>query len=481
MKKIIFILLVLILTSAIALLLFFNGKKSFVSIKANKFILNEKEFYPLAVNYCVSLQMDAENIWACPSATYNTLNPFPYTTKDSCLMKLKSDMHLIKAMGFNSVRICRVGEPWLNSEKEGELSIGVHIANKHDSSIVLSNNEKNYSDYFNALDEMYQVINDAGLKVILLLRMHPDFKSTEKHLVKISSHFKDEPTIMAYDFYNEPLYGDHTNRTKKEVFTIVKNWSTLFKKNSPKQLSTIGLEGIGEVFEWDPNILDIDFISYHPYEYEYEQVRNEIYWYGKHTKKPWIIGETAIPADNDSMSYKEQYLFAKKTLKQTRNCGGLGYSWWQFKDVEEQFYHASYMGVITQKEKLKPVTKAFRDYDSSILEQDSCVCLDNYHNLTPFSAFKITGQLVNDNNEPIDGGAIVAWNKSWSHSFHALSKADGSFELTSKFPFYHWMISATEMTMVRGNINPAYSYVGDDKTPFINLGKIKLDSLSFIK
>lgn len=108
------------------------------------------------------------------------------------------------------------------------------------------------------------------------------------------------------------------------------------------------MTGVREVLEWDPNLMSVDFLSFHPYEYEPNQVLSEIYWYGKYVKIPWMIGETGVPADDDSVKYNIQTLFAEKTLLQTFNCGGLGYSWWQFKDVQWLDFHQDYLGVINQ-------------------------------------------------------------------------------------------------------------------------------------
>lgn len=155
---------------------------------------------------------------------------------------------------------------------------------------------------------------------------------------------------MAYDLFNEPLYFDVPHhRPKEEVHEVVKRWRQLVRKHAPHQLVTIGLVGVPEVFAWDPAILDVDFISFHPYEYEPDQVRNEIHWYGQHVEKPWIVGETAIPADNDSVPYADQLEFARKTLAQTVACGGIGYSWWQFKDVHWGKFHADHMGVVNRE------------------------------------------------------------------------------------------------------------------------------------
>lgn len=148
----------------------------------------------------------------------------------------------------------------------------------------------------------------------------------------------------------------------------------IFREHAPNHLSTIGLTGIREVFEWDPNILSFDFISFHPYEYEPNQVLNELYWYGKYVTVPWIIGETSFPAENDSVKYEDQNKFAIKTLDQTCNCGGIGYSWWQYKDVKWGSYHSDYMGILNWKnttvnEKgnvvfgtVKPLENVFKTY-----------------------------------------------------------------------------------------------------------------------
>jgi hypothetical protein len=68
--------------------------------------------------------------------------------------------------------------------------------------------------------------------------------------------------------------------------------------------------------------------TYHPL-----RVPNEIYWYSKNVNKPWMIGETSLPADNDSISYSDQTQFLKEAYLRTKNCGGSGFGWWAFQDV----------------------------------------------------------------------------------------------------------------------------------------------------
>jgi hypothetical protein len=349
-----------------------------------------------------------------------------------------------------------------------------------------------YQRYFDALSQLFKEIHDAGLKVILLIRMRPDVKTTEIHAAKLARYFRNDATIFAYDLFNEPLYFDRKDRKKKEVFEISKRWYKSLKKNAPLQLVTIGLEGIREVHEWDPDILSVDFISLHPYEYEPEQVRNEIYWYGKYITKPWIIGETAIPADDDSVSYEEQKRFAHKTLRQTIHCGSAGFSWWQYKDVDWRRFHPSFMGVVNRKgitktEKdglpvrgtIKPTALEFANVVTSV-QSDSCLCLSNYYNYTYNHSFRITGHLIDEKTkQPVEGGVVLGWNQWWSHSYHTITKADGSFELTSDYPFYHWIASATMYSMVRGDVNPDSARTDTGKIPTVNIGNLKVKKLSF--
>ena len=476
MKKVV---LILIGLACLTFIIIVATNKEFVSIKENKFSLNDKEFYPVTINYIVGLQTNGKEFWVTPGKEYTLDKNRGFNGKEKSLLDFKADMELIKSIGFNSVRIVRIGEVSIDQDYMDELSFSAAINKDRDSSFVLTNNEYNYHKYFDAIEEMLSILDEAGLKAVFLTRMLPHSSSTLDHLGRLAYRFQNNETIFAYDLFNEPLYFDSKQRNKESVYYEVAVWDSVFNANDKNHLTTIGLEGIREVFEWDPNILKVDFISYHPYEYEPEQVRNEIYWYGKYTNKPWVIGETAIPADNDSVTYDEQRLFAEKTLKQTRNCGGAGYSWWQFKDVEWIKYHASFLGVVTKKNKVKSVANAFKNYNSNALNKDSCFCLKNYYNYTNNDVFRLSGVLLDSNQNPIEGGVIIAWNEFWSHSYHTITKNDGSFELLGSYQFYHWMASASEYNMIRGDIEPNTAIVIKG-VPTIVLGDLKIGSLSFL-
>jgi hypothetical protein len=461
-----------------------RSSRGFVQLEKNQFLLNNKPFYPIVINYLLSLQTDGNEMWPCPAMAYNIDSKHKYDTKDSSLYQLKADLELIKEMGFNCIRLGVVPNFDIESQK---TTIPLSTGKESNISYDLVN-EENYTKFFNALSLFFHLANESGLKVIFLTKVLPDYPFSEIQLKKLSSFFKNDSTILAYDFFNEPLYFDAKERKKEDVISIVKKWRKILKNNAPNHLCTIGLAGIREVFEWDPNILDIDFVSFHPYEYEPEQVRNEIYWYNKYVKKPWMIGETSIPADNDSVPYEEQRKFAEKTIQQTYNCGAVGYSWWQYKDVEWHYFHANFMGVISQKGRTetkngyilsgtpKPVSTVFKN----TYQKNSCICLENYYNYSNHNSCRIIGKVVDEQNFPIEGAVILGWNENWSSSFHTITKKNGTFELLGSFSFYHWMISATEFSMVRGELNPDSCKIGEkNRIPTINIGSHKLSKIIY--
>jgi len=212
-------------------------------------------------------------------------------------------------------------------------------------------------------------------------------------------------------------------------------------------------------------LMGVDFISFHPYEYEPEQVRNEISWYGKYIRKPWVIGETSLPADNGKVSYVMQKSFAEKTLSQAIACGASGYSWWQFKDVDWKTYHAKNMGVLQLQGltrmsdgrlvngKAKPVGNVFKSFSLSSYGGSNCELLPNYFNYSVNEKPRLStlsGRIVNEKNEGLEGGVVMAWNHEHTRMFHTITRKDGSFELVAPFIFVHWIASVTGYTTQEG-------------------------------
>jgi hypothetical protein len=461
---------------------------AFVTMENGRFYLEGKPFFPLAVNYVAHLQFNDTACWVAPSRNYERKDIFRYDRKDSTTLLLEADLQLIRKLGFNTVRITGLASDMKLAGDSLAPLLPAQFGRGVDSLFVL--NEANAPRYFKAMEDLADLAAATGLKLILLVKLFPGEPVYEKQTLKLVDRLRNHAGIMAYDFFNEPLYFDLPHhRPKRDVHALVDSWQLKFKKHAPLQLTTIGLVGVPEVFAWDPNILDVDFISFHPYEYEPNQVMSEIYWYGKHVDKPWIIGETSLPADNDSVPYAEQLAFARKTLAQTVACGGIGYSWWQYKDVKWGRFHADYMGVLKQEGTtevapglpnvdgtVKPVVQAFKEFKPDA-PAGACEKPANYYNYSSLHSAKLTGKLLDANRKPIEGGVILGWNEYWTRSYYTKSRADGSFELYGDFRFHHWMVSATRYSMERGDCQPGAFYTGADSVPAYYLGELTLDHM----
>lgn len=459
---------------------------SFVGLDKYGFVAGGERFFPMAVNYIACLRTDGQRVWMAPSTSYASHVP---GTMDSGAdsAQLTADLRSIREMGFNTVRVVGFAEQAFDS-----AAILLRARDLSDSLVWLSvEGEGAVGKYLDAVTTLIEAARDAGLRCILLTQVRPYAPSTDRHFALIADHFVNDTIILAYDLFNEPLYFDRPERPKQEAHAILEHWRALFDEHAPHQLYTLGLTGIRETFEFDPNMLGVDFISYHPYEYEPDQVRNELHWYRNNVDVPWIIGETAIPADNDSVPYSEQADFARKTLLQSRACGAFGYSWWQFQDVKWGRFHADFMGVLSREGisltasgdtvfgTRKPVADAIKEFDPWA-DPGPCVCPTNYRNYSDGRVSKVTGRLVDEHGAPINEGTIIAWNEVWNQSYHTTSGPDGRFELRAPVWLHHWMASATRYSMDRGDCDPNGMVRGADGVPCSELGVIRLERLGFV-
>ena len=195
-----------------------------------------------------------------------------------------------------------------------------------------------------------------------------------------------------------------------------------------------------------------------------------------------------MPADNDSVPYSIQKNFAEATFNQTCNCGGIGYTWWQYKDVDWFDFHSNFMGVVNRKgatltssgKFVIGTPKSMIDFikhAKPLKDSTKCLKLENYYNYSNANVCRLIGKLVGPSGEPIAGGVIMAWNQYWSSSFHTVTKEDGTFELKGSFPFYHWMASATMMTMIRGDVLPDTAKINVHEIPTLDMGILKVAKL----
>jgi hypothetical protein len=460
----------------------------FISMKDGRLLRDGRPWFPLVLNLNMPLMTDGERLWPTSFPGYMPGERIRSTDRDSCRMQLRAELALIRSMGFDAVRIVGLAERPPKQPGQYTFSIQMRTQTREWEEWPLTD-ERVWRAYLEALDEALRLCEEADLKVILLTTIRPGDRESEAHFARVADRFRDDEAILAFDLFNEPLYFDLPPRTKHSAHDAVKRWRALARRHAPNHLITIGLTGIRETHAWDPNILDVDFISFHPYEYEPDQVLNEIRWYGEHVRTPWMIGETSLPADDDSVSYADQTRFAERTLRQVRACGGIGYSWWQFKDVRWGRFHSDYMGVLAQEGQtavagfpvavpgtIKPMARIFPAFDAAA-DPGAPEVLPNYLNYSEHRTARITGRLLDEHGEPIEGGVVLAWDQWYAHSYHTVSRADGTFELYGNMYFYHWIASAVDHAMVRADCEPAAFRAGADGIPSWSLGDLELRRL----
>ena len=212
-------------------------KEGFVYMEDKTFKLNGKDFYPMILNYGTELMMGNNMLWAKPSNTGYEDRNAKYT-KEAARLKLKADLQMIKDLGFNTVRLYGIAEYKI---KDNVISKFADIGRDTIFTVEGENLEK----YLTALTDVFKILDEVGLKAIVLTKKIPDENAVaDTHLSTLLTRFKDEKAILAWDFFNEPLYFDVPNRKKEEVYQIVKDWKKFSRRYAPNQLLTIGLTGV---------------------------------------------------------------------------------------------------------------------------------------------------------------------------------------------------------------------------------------------
>ena len=448
--------------------------KDFVYLEDDVFKINDTTFFPLMINYKVDMRKIGDDVIVSPSRYYEHNDIFETNTKDDINNQFSNHVELMKELGFNSVRLCldvvlkdKAGTYYLSSD--GRISL-----------------TEDREEILDGISDALNIANSHDMKVMLLLK--PPFENEiETFTVEMLKRFSDNPTIFAYDFMNEPLYFDtEPNRTKKDAVKIVSKWRDMIKENAPNHLFTIGFSEPIEVFEWDPSILPVDFIQIHTY--HPLRIPSEIWWYSQYCNKPWIIGETALPADNDSISYEEQYHFAEEVYQYVIDCGGIGFGWWCFQDhiIPNMNFEANYTGLLNHegitKTKsgneiigtIKPAAYKFKEL-SKLKAQGPKPRPQNYYNMLGYENYVIKGR-IECNDEGVEGALIRGWNSNWSVGQNTYSDENGNFTLYSNDSCTHFEISAPGLSKAKFNRHDLKYERIDGKThDFSDLENVKLE------
>lgn len=413
------------------LVLTLNSFGQIVQIENNNFIENGNIFKPLVLNYDLQLRWDkspnsAHPIYISPAHRYNDAGgPNPCADRNDCINRINNDFYQIRTLGFNAIRI--VGHTTFsnypkNTGAGSDFQLWAVADGWGDEHFTFPNITPPYTLSFNLIEEILQIATQNGLKVILLTGGGtPDHYTTKfkDYLNALTLHFKNDKRILAYDLLNEPDIVNQSNisgtpYSKAEICKIVNPWINIIKKNT-KNLVTIGPSLINSVWKWDPTILNLDFISFHIYpnnqEDSFEAYSSELYWASKSIKKPWIIGETGFASGFGDSSIQnnqiavgtqlEQVGFAKASAQKTLDCGGIGYSWWEYSDSSE-----NYLGVIDENDNNKLVASEFRNMQNLTLDKKGCVKPRIYYNPTQFDRWQISGRIKDRYGNRIENAVI---------------------------------------------------------------------------
>src|SRR6056297_15688 len=277
-----------------------DEQREFVELEGDGFSYREKPFFPLMINYILEMRQINGEYYLAPLKEYDTAGVFESKTREELKAECRGQLQIMKDMGFNSLRIC------MDRVKKDQR--GHYYPTDSAGTIIPLYLNSSTDKILSAFEFYIQIAAEMDMKIMWLLKPPIDSKDLWRFSENLLDRFSNEPAIFAYDFFNEPLYFDIQRKAdKKNVIGLVDSWRDLMESEAPKQLFTLGLSEPIEVFRWDPSLLDVDFISFHTY--HPTRSLSEIYWYSNYGDKPWMVGETGLQADGDSISYKDQVLF----------------------------------------------------------------------------------------------------------------------------------------------------------------------------
>ncbi len=379
----------------------------YVGLQDGHFVLDGEYWYPLMLNYKAEFQETDGRVEVVPAYYYRGRS-------------IREHFDTIASWGFNAVRVCL---------DDKERTAGDNAAR------------------FEATRRMVQQADSAGLKVMLLIV--PPFDSCwQAYTQGLLRHLADLPALWAYDFINEPLYFDpEPSRDKMDAVRLVAEWRHWVRTYAPHQLFTVATSEPIEVFEWDPSMLPTDFVEMHTY--HPLRVYSEMWWYSRYCGKPWMVGETGLPADGDSVPYEWQARFLYDMDVYARVLGAIGFGWWEFQDYPDGVnFEAKFTGLRDTAGKAKP---AARVYTSALFCYDSKLDDDwvpvNYYNMLAYSNIRLTGRVVDAaSGKPVEGAVVRGWNKDWSVGMNTYTDSEGRFTLYSNDYNVHFEVSAPGMS-----------------------------------
>jgi hypothetical protein len=186
-----------------------------------------------------------------------------------------------------------------------------------------------------------------------------------------------------------------------------------------------------------------------------------------------MLGETSLPADNDSIPYEHQTSFLREVYQHVVDCGGAGFGWWDFQEAVHGNFEARFTGILNHEGvtttqdgnysiigTVKPAAQLLPEL-AHYKPQEKVRPL-NYYNMLGYNNYVIKGKVVNKTtNQPIEGAVIRGWNKYWNIGVNTYSDENGNYTLYSNDEMVHFSISAPKMERERFTKSLKYNQIVD--------------------
>jgi hypothetical protein len=361
--------------------------------------------------------------------------------------------------------------------------------------------------------EILKAASQAGLKVVMLLgevnhvapyvwynkgivQPAPPITKTDgfiNYLKLFSSKFKDDPTLLAIDFLNEPDLLNQESKTT--ICALTKKWNDVVKSQSDI-LTTIGLWSISSLY-WDGNMMNIDFVSYHNYptiidtinvsdlSLSIDRIKSDYYWAQNNIHIPWMVGETTFEAHPNNVTHpinvggrwnrttfggtlQDQANYLAATLDACRDYGGVGYSWWSFMDEhvsknfstpysipsDGPFFGLAYANEGNTTTIWKPAANYITVFNPSPSSNPGQPA--NYYNYynTPYTGKYATGIIKTINNTPIKD-ALVEIHDTNGKIYFTYTDVNGYYTINSLANIELIKIMATECSSYTEAFTPS--------------------------
>lgn len=455
-------------------------QKSFVYLKDGKFMLDSNEYFPLAINYSVNLVKDINgNLCITPHAQYCKWGKcdkgksgfYCGTNNLEWKAKIRSHIDRIAEMGFNTIRLAGLGLNY-NPDKNGTGSLVSKVVRqqydpnmlhciKGNKRIKIKRKSINtqielYVDFMQIIKEHNVAFPNNQLKVILTTGTG-GLQSVSwlyaKFLSALGERLRNDPNVFAYEPNFEAYYLGIPAFEKDKKYERADNfaqWYYALKEAAPLQLITYGVQ-LEDVLNWDPQTFPVDFISLHLYTNlkqpyvsdEFDRYKCILKWFSEVYDIPWIIGETGL-AGNDKANQQnpkiateeQQKEFAYASLVYSKWYGGIGYAWWQYKEVPWVKITApvpqqNYFGLIRMKdnnERAKSAAQVFLDFDH-LAECTTCFDPDPkiYYNPKGYQYLNIKGRITTPDGTPVKNVYIIS--QSRKENYFTFTDENGEFRL----------------------------------------------------